>query len=66
VNEVILPAFGIKGSIIESTAQQWLKFKLGYECKESKKGMYIDGHECPDIIEERSKFIEQILNRFEQ
>ena len=44
----------------ESTAQRWLKFRLGYECKEAKKGVYIDGHEHPDVIKEREAFIEQI------
>ena len=65
INEAILLVLGIKSMISESTAQHWLKFKLGYQCKESKKGLYVDGHECPDIIKERSKFIEQILNRYE-
>ena len=27
--------------------------------------MYVDGHECPDVIKEREDFIEQIFNRFE-
>ena len=62
----ILPALGIKGAIADSTACQWLKSKLGYECKESRKGMYIDGHEHPDVVEERKKFIDQIFNKFER
>ena len=65
VNNVILPALEIEGAINESTAQCWLKFKLGYECKESKKGMYIDGHERPDVIEERKVFLEQ-LTKYER
>ena len=43
VNDVILPALQIEGTISESTAQRWLRFKLGYQCKESKKGLYVDG-----------------------
>jgi hypothetical protein len=43
---------GIQATISESTAWQWLKFRLGYECKEAKKGIYIDGHEHPDMIKE--------------
>jgi hypothetical protein len=66
INDVILPALDIKATISESTAQRWLRFKLGYECKESKKGIYIDGHEHPDVIKERSEFVEEILNRFSQ
>ena len=63
---MILLALRITSAILESTAQHWLKFKLGYQCKESKKGLYVDGHECPDIIKERKEFIEQILNGYER
>jgi hypothetical protein len=66
INEVILPALRIEGAISESTAQRWLRFKLGYQCKESKKGLYVDGHERPDVIKERSDFIEQISNKYER
>jgi hypothetical protein len=65
VNHIIFPALEIRGSITESTAQRWLKLKLGYECKEAKKGVYIDGHERPDVIREREVFIEQ-LDRYER
>jgi hypothetical protein len=58
INNIILPALGIQGTIVESTAQRWLKFKLGYESKEGKKGMYIDGHKRPDVIKEREAFLE--------
>jgi hypothetical protein len=51
--------------IVESTAQRWLKFKLGYESKEARKGMYIDGHERPDVIKERETFL-KILDQYEQ
>ena len=61
VNEVILPAIGIKATITELTAQRWLRFKLGYECREAKKGIYMDGHERPDVIKEREDFIGQIF-----
>ncbi len=59
VNNVILPTLEIEGTINESTTQCWLKFKLRYECKETKKGMYIDRHECPDVIK-RKVFLEQL------
>ena len=65
VNGILLPALGIKGSIVESTAQGWLKFRLGYQCKEAKRGIYIDGHERPDVIEERKEFINE-LDRYER
>ncbi len=66
VNDIILPALGIDGKIIESMAQHWLKFRLGYECKEAHKGIYVDGHECPDVIKERNTFINEQLNRYER
>jgi hypothetical protein len=65
VNDIILPALGIRGTIVESTAQRWLKFKLGYASKEGKKGMYVDGHERPDVIKERMAFLE-ILRGYER
>ena len=65
VNVTILPALGIDATITESTAQQWLRNKLGYQCKEARKGVYIDGHEHPDVIKEREGFLDQILDVFE-
>lgn len=60
VNDVILPALEIEAKISKTTAKRWLKLRLGYECKEAKKGIYIDGHERPDVIKEREAFIAQI------
>ena len=51
--------------IVESTTQRWLKLRFGYKCKKIKKGVYIDGHEHPDVIKEREAFINQ-LDRYEQ
>jgi hypothetical protein len=56
---------GIDSMISESTAQWWLKFKLGYQSKEAKKGIYVDGHECPDVIKERQEFIHLIFDKYE-
>ena len=53
VNEVIIPALQLtkkETTITEQTAVNWLK-KLGYSCKNVKKGVYFDGHEWPDVIE---------------
>jgi hypothetical protein len=61
VNQVILPALEINGTISESTAQRWLRFKLGYQSKEARKGMYIDGHKHPDVIKERQEFVNLIV-----
>jgi len=63
VNQVILPALefsGKNGSINERTAVNWLK-KLGYKCMEVSKGIYYDGHERPDVVEARKKFLNDIL-----
>jgi hypothetical protein len=63
VNQVILPALEFSGkncSISERTAINWLK-KLGYKCKEVSKGIYHDGHERPDVVEARKKFLDDIL-----
>jgi hypothetical protein len=65
VNKVLLPALGMQGSIVESTAQRWLRFRLGYQCKEAKRGIYIDGHERPDVINERKYYMKE-LDRYEQ
>ncbi len=66
VNDIILPALQIDGKIVKSTAQRWLKFRLGYECKEAHKGIYVDGHECLNVIKKRDVFINEQLNRYEQ
>lgn len=66
VNEAILPMLEIKGTISKSTAQRWLRFKLGYVCKETKQGMYMDGHERPDVIKERGEFLNKIFNEYER
>jgi len=47
VNNHILPSLGLDSGgqkISEDTARRWLA-KLGYELKEVKKGIYVDGHE---------------------
>jgi hypothetical protein len=61
VNEVILLALALTGktSISERTAIQWLK-KLGYTCKDVRKGMYHDGHEWPDVVDAQKKFLAQM------
>ena len=64
VNNVIIPALELtpkKATISERTAINWLK-KLGYTCKDVKKGVYFDGHERPDVIEARKKFLAEISN----
>lgn len=45
-----------KKSICRRTAQRWLH-NMGWRYGRQKNGMYIDGHERPDIVEYREAFI---------
>ena len=47
-----------KKKISLHTAQRWLYMK-GWCYGRKKSGMYIDGHECEDVVEYQRKFIEQ-------
>ncbi len=60
VNETMLPSLFPNETcqkISEWMAQQWL-WKLGYWNTETKKGMYTDSHEQPDVLAYQKKFIE--------
>ena len=62
VNNMILPTLDLStknASICDQTAINWLK-KLGYTFKDVKKGLYHDGHERPDVIVARKKYLEQM------
>ena len=62
VNQTIIPALGLdlgKTTISENCARRWLK-KLGYELTTVKKGIYVDGHECPDVVEYCKTFLAKI------
>lgn len=59
VNSNILPSLGFDSggqTICERTARRWLA-KLGYELKEAKKGIYVDGHEREDVVAYRKEFL---------
>jgi len=59
LNKRILPSlrFTVRDRLLEHTAQQWL-LSLGWRCTRVKKGVYMDGHERPDVVEYRnSKFL---------
>ena len=67
VNNDILPTLELtekKASICEHTAVNWLH-KLGYECKDVKKGIYVDSHERSDVVENQKKFLEE-MDRYSQ
>ncbi len=62
VNNEIIPNLGLNlagSTISEGTARRWLR-KLGYERRLVTKGVYVDGHERPDVVECRKKFVEEI------
>lgn len=63
VNNIIIPSLGLDTGgayITEWTAQSWLA-KLGYELKDIKKGIYVDGHEREDVVAYRNEFLGQFL-----
>lgn len=45
-------------NISERTAQRWLH-KLSWRFTRKRAGMYIDGHECKDVVEYRNQFLER-------
>jgi hypothetical protein len=51
LNTEILPTLGYPPvkTLLECTARQWL-IKLGWQCTMLKKGVYMDGHKRPDVI----------------
>ena len=56
VNKSLIPKLQIEDTISETTAVCWLK-KLGFKLSRVQKGVYVDGHEQPDVVEARKKFI---------
>ena len=43
------------------TARRWLH-KLGFSWKDVKKGVFLDGHEREDVMEDRHKFLQIMKN----
>lgn len=48
-----------RSGIRSRTARRWLH-KLGYKWKSVQKGVFTDGHERPDVIEYREKFLTEM------
>ncbi|KAI7964836.1 hypothetical protein MJO29_002934 [Puccinia striiformis f. sp. tritici] len=57
VNNSAFPKFNIQRTICRDTSTRWM-LKLGYRPQEYRKGLYFDGHERPDVLEARKKYIE--------
>ena len=51
------PSFGISKIISCRTATHWM-YKLGFKPQEYHKSLYFDGHERPDVVEARKKYIQ--------
>ena len=52
----IFPGLGIDKTISRSTTRRILH-DVGYQHQRYKKGMYVDGHERPDVVEARKSFV---------
>lgn len=50
---------GLPASVCLRTIQRWLH-RLGYEPHSHKKGVYVDGHERPDVKLKREQYLNDI------
>jgi len=67
LNERILPSlrFALKDGLSERTARRWLVL-LGWRHTRVKKGVYMDGHERPDVVEYWNNVFLPLMALFEQ
>jgi len=49
----------VPSSISDRTAVRWLH-QLGFEPASTKKGVFIDGHECIDVVEYRKLYLRKL------
>jgi hypothetical protein len=64
VNETLIPSFTgapLKNNVTPETCRVWLVSKFDFEYHEHRQGVYFDGHERPDVVEYRGKFLEQMF-----
>jgi hypothetical protein len=63
INQEILPRLLsiIERPISRSTAYLWLP-RLGFYCHETKKGLYVDRYERPDVIQYRQEVFLPLMN----
>ena len=57
-NEILEPGFPRHISV--ETARKWLH-QLGFEVLSGDKGMFFDGHERDDVVEERKMFLSKMI-----
>lgn len=58
-NSILDP--GYPRRICLETARKWLH-ELGFHVLDKKKGIYIDGHECDDVIQHHKTFLRQMIS----
>ena len=56
-NSTLEPGFPRRVSV--ETVRKWLH-DLGFDVLHMSKGVFIDGHECPDVVESREKFLKKM------
>ena len=56
-NTVLDPGYPRRVSV--ETARKWLH-ELGFDVLQMSKGVFIDGHEHPDVVESREKFLRKM------
>jgi hypothetical protein len=59
IEQAIVSGTGRKTRICSRTARRWLR-RLGFSWKEIRKGIFIDGHERPDVVEYRKEFLKEM------
>lgn len=61
--ETILPHINIESrqTISTRTARRWMH-TMGFRFQRYQKGVYIDGHERPDVVTYREKFLQEVAN----
>ncbi|CAG8737796.1 3445_t:CDS:2, partial [Gigaspora rosea] len=60
VEQRILPQLNVESSSISiRTARRWMQ-KLGFYYKRHQQGVYVDGHERPDVVAYRHIFLQKV------
>jgi len=58
LTQIIFLSLGMSDTTaISDLMCQWWLHRLGYRNLEVRKGLYVDGHERPDVIEARGRFL---------
>lgn len=61
LNAELLPNAGFNFKVSEETTRRWLH-TCGFSLKFLRKGIYNDGHERPDVVEDRKTFLKTMLD----